>query len=86
MIMNMVDMLDDIQTRADLIRFINALEQNCQSNPEDWENTTVPAFLTAMSAWLDDADGYYENRGQPSPPSPSWKLVGEMLFSASAYE
>ncbi|MGH2599621.1 MAG: DUF7660 family protein, partial [Dehalococcoidia bacterium] len=44
------------------------------------------SYLSAMAAWAEDMDGYYENRGDPVPKQPSWRTLGELLLAARVYE
>jgi hypothetical protein len=50
--------------------------------PPDWENDTVPAYLEAMAAWLDDSDGYYGR----FPPKDPWVYFGDALRAGALYE
>jgi hypothetical protein len=76
----------EIETRADLVAFIEALQADLKAHPQKWENQTLDSFLCALASWTEDMDGYYENQGRASPDSPSWKTFGEMLAAARVYE
>jgi hypothetical protein len=73
-------------TRAELAGFIDQLADSYLENPELWENDTIESFLRAWSAWLNDMDGYFLNRGEVVPETPSWQLVAQMLLAARVYE
>jgi hypothetical protein len=75
-----------IQCRNDLVAFIRALAVEFQRKPEWWINDNLEAFLEACSAWLEDSEGYYANRGEAAPQTPAWKNVAEMLVAAAMYE
>ncbi len=84
----MVDIADQvaaIQTRSDLVLFIQALRDDLRNRPQGWENMTLESFLEAIAAWTSDMDGYYRNVNA-GEPIPSWKTFGEMLIAASTYE
>lgn len=51
----------------------------------DWENRTLPDYLDALAAWLQDCPGLYENLGRPLPSNP-WELLIEALEGAKIYE
>lgn len=53
--------------------------------PADWENVTVPRYLGALAAWLEDADGYYANRGVPVPWN-GWEVLADAVRAAAVYE
>lgn len=76
----------EIQMRADLVTFIEALQVDLKMRPEKWENPTLESFLDALAGWIADMDGYYQNTGQQVPESPTWKTFGEMLSAARVYE
>jgi len=42
--------------------------------------------LELLSYAREDMDGYYRNRGQDVPSSPTWKTLGEMVAAARVYE
>jgi hypothetical protein len=53
--------------------------------PANWENVTVPDFLGALAAWLDDCDGYYSSRGLAVPWN-GWEVAESALRAATVYE
>jgi hypothetical protein len=75
-----------ISSRSDLATFVHQLARECKSNGGQWENTTLPTFLEAMGAWIEDMPGYYEFRGQAVPEAPSWQTFAEILAAARTYE
>lgn len=75
-----------IQTRDDLVAFLHHLVRDLNTCPERWENTSLEAYLAAMTAWVQDMDGYYRNRGEAVPQHLTWKHMGEILLAARLYE
>jgi hypothetical protein len=75
-----------IETREELVGFINALRRDLIANPSQWENSTLDTFLAALASWTEDMEGFYVNQGREIPKTPSWKTVGEMLAAARVYE
>jgi hypothetical protein len=84
--MKLHEMVPEIETKADLVAFIQALAQDLKANPDDWENRTLPAYLEALADWVDGSEYYYINHKRPVPVAPSWRDVGEMLMAAKMYE
>jgi hypothetical protein len=76
----------EIQTRADLVAFIEALRADLTANPKKWENSTLESFLAALASWTEDMDGYCRNQGREVPQTPTWRTLGEMLAAARIYE
>lgn len=80
------EQVDRIQSRQDLILFIEALREDLVQNATNWENSTLERFLGALAAWMTDMAGYFRNRGEQVPSQPSWGLIGDMLYAAKIYE
>jgi len=85
-VMKVQEMVAGIQSKADLVRFIQALAEDLRAHPEDWENDSLERYLTALSSWLADSEGYYRNQGLDIPVSPTWRHLAEMLIAAMMYE
>ena len=78
--------VESVTSKEDLAELIDELRRDLVYNADTWENTDLATYLEAISAWLRDLDGYYENRGEPVPSNPSWKVMGEILLAARTYE
>ncbi|MCX4870529.1 MULTISPECIES: hypothetical protein [unclassified Streptomyces] len=84
-----MDSLNDttwVTTRADLVSCIRQLGQEAQAPSRGWENRSLDRYLEALSAWTNDMDSYFINRGEPVPESPDWGLIAVMLRAACFYE
>jgi len=53
--------------------------------PANWENLSLPDYLEALAAWLNDCDGYYASRGVPIPWN-GWEVTRAALRAATIYE
>jgi len=84
--MELYEKVEDVNSREDLIKFINQLRMDLQINKGKWENVTLEDYLEAMEAWVNDMDGYYLNINQPLPTQPSWKTIADILYASSMYE
>lgn len=62
-----------------VLKTLDALMEDLERNPDDWENPTLPRYLDAMRAWLNDSQS-------KSPREPSWDLIANMLKAAKIYE
>lgn len=78
--------VDSIETRQEFVSFLGRLLESLTERPGDWENSDLAAFLSAMEAWVEDMEGYYENRAEPVPGQPSWKTLAQILLAARIYE
>ncbi len=61
------------------------LEDWKDGTPAYWENQSLPGYLAAFAAWLEDADGYYAQRKRPTPRN-GWLVVADALRAATVYE
>ena len=75
-----------VRSREDLAEFVRRLAHDLKQRPEEWENVDLGDFLEAMSAWVDDMDGFYKNRGEAVPTQPDWMTFAEILEAARIYE
>jgi hypothetical protein len=75
-----------VHSREDLAQFVRALAKELRERPEAWQNPDLDSFLEAMSAWIEDMDGYYRNRGESVPSRPEWRTLAEILAAARVYE
>ncbi|MEU6393923.1 hypothetical protein [Streptomyces sp. NPDC046939] len=66
--------------------YVRRLSQEAETASGDWENQSLDHYLEALSAWTDDMDGYFRNRGEPIPDRPDWSLIASMLRAACFYE
>ena len=84
--MELHERVERIQTKADLVEFVEELLRDLQQDASGWENATLEDYLRALASWIEDSDGYYRNQNRPIPESPSWRNVAEMLIAAKMYE
>ncbi|MCA6113802.1 hypothetical protein J6524_02495 [Bradyrhizobium sp. WSM 1738] len=75
---------DAVQSRADLILFVQALSKFCATSEID--NPATPDYLEAVAAWTEDMDGFFANSGRQVPSSPTWSLFAHILLAATRYE
>ena len=80
------DQVEALQTREDLVAFVRDLIRDLRVNPGEWENLTLENYLEALASWVEDCEGYFQNRGEVTPSDPSWKLLGQVLLAAKFYE
>lgn len=84
--MQLTDKAETVNSRSELAEFINTLKRGFNNNAGSWENASLGEFLEALSAWVEDMDGYYLNNKLPVPGQPTWKMIAEMLLAAKVYE
>ena len=79
-------LVEQIHSREDFVTFVRAFLCHLQQKPKEWENHDLASFLDALAAWVEDMDGYYHNLGERVPDQPTWRMLGQILLAARAYE
>jgi hypothetical protein len=54
-----------VNSKEDLVDFIEAMKEDLLRNPAQWENATLDRFLGAMAAWVRVMDDLYRNTRRP---------------------
>ena len=76
-----------MNSRDDLVRFVDALQADLERHPEAWDNRDLHTYLGALAAFLNDAHGYYRNAElDVDADAPSWRLLADALQAASVYD
>ncbi len=75
-----------VANRVEFEAHVRALRADLLAKPGEWENSRLEDFLAALAAWVHDMDGYFANRGEVTPPAPTWALLSQMLCAAAVYE
>jgi hypothetical protein len=81
-----VQAMEEIKTKEDFVSYVYELSQDYYDDPESWENIAIDRYLEALSALVNDMDGYYKNQGLPIPENPDWQLMADILSAARFYE
>lgn len=84
--MTLAEQARAVRSREDLVAFLEALAADYGTDPSGWTNGDLPSFLTAMSAWSEDMEGFYANGGEDIASLPVWRVVADILMAARVYE
>ncbi|WFU84901.1 hypothetical protein QA645_19810 [Bradyrhizobium sp. CIAT3101] len=84
--MDLSKLAESVSSRSDFVIFVDALRRDLLANRGEWENDTLERFLEALSGWVQGMDGYYRNQQLPTPTTPGWKNLAEMMLAAKFYE
>jgi len=76
--------IEKITSRDELAVFVATFRSSVKD--PGWSNRDLASFLEAMSAWIAEMDGYFENQGQPCPDQPSWKTIAQILVASAMYD
>jgi hypothetical protein len=75
-----------ITTREELSKYVYELLKELEQNGEEWENNTLPNFLDAMGAWIEDMNGFYMNTKTEPVNVNRWQMFADILAAATVYE
>lgn len=75
-----------VTSRQELAGFVRLLATLARTDPGRFDNGDLAAYLEALSAWIDDLDGYRAQTGDVPTDAPNWRLVAQMLGAATVYE
>jgi hypothetical protein len=78
--------LDRVAGHADVAQVVEQMLTDMRSHPTEWENPTLDRFLDALAASLEALPQLHTNRGETLPTQPTWKILAELLVTASGYE
>ncbi len=78
--------IDSIRTKEDLMDFLEFLCDDRQSKKEEWKNRTIEDYLAAVSSWIEDMEGYYENNNLPIPDNVGWGFIATLFYVGKIYE
>lgn len=76
----------EIKTKAEFIWFLNDLAENHKNFPDEWENKKLSGFLTAMSGWVGEMEGFNEINHLAEPADIPWGFIANMFLAAKIYE
>ncbi len=76
-----MDTIMPVNSRVDLVHFVQALKLDLAAGKGEWENATLEKYLDAMAAWLEDMGG----RPDISRQNP-WQLFADILTASKTYE
>lgn len=76
-----------VTDRQTFIKFLDLLRKDYLTNPDSWENKTLPDFLEVLSAYAEDIQGYYDNMKQDvNADQPNWQTFADIFKGAKIYE
>ena len=75
-----------VNSRTDFVKFVEYLNQDFQRKRSEWGNNDLESFLTGLSGFTQDMDGYYKNIGETvNVEDITWRMAAQMLLAATVY-
>lgn len=69
----------NISTRDELVTFVGNLRADLAAHGGAWSNATLPAYLSALEAWL-------ANSSNLAGDEPKWRSLAKALLAAKSHE
>ena len=75
--------LESVDDERTFVAFLKALETDFRSNPGQWQNSSIEAFLECAASWAEDT-----RNGAPNyvMPSNAWKRAADIIYCGKIYE
>lgn len=84
--MNIYTEIKNVQTKEELLRFLQMLANDRRSNEEEWESKSVEDYLLSIQSWIEDMNGYYENNNLEIPQNIDWNFIANIFYVGKIYE
>ena len=84
--MSILQTPQNVNSQNDLAKFVEELLIDYRKNKDSWENADLDSFLEAMSAWVQDLDGYYENNELEISTLNKWRILADILMASRVYQ
>ena len=78
-----------IKNKEEFLIFLDALTKDLNDQKINWPNRSLESYLGAMTSWVDDMEGYYENMGMLKDVNleeVDWQVFADILLAARVYE
>jgi len=82
---DILEMAQRITSKQDFLEFLAVLTDSCEAAPDQWENSTIRAYLEGLR-------GFTQDTPDAEPPHSeectglSWRRLAEMLLAARVYD
>lgn len=84
--MDVHNRVNNINSKEELIDFLDYLSKNKCKKEDEWENKTIEDYLSSIRSWLEDMEGYYEYNNLPIPENANWSFIATLFYVGKIYE
>lgn len=82
----LLEKMESINSKKSFVEFLYLLVEDLTKDNNSWENKTLDKYLESMAGWVEDMDGYYQNRNEPVPSNVNWRVFADILMASKIYE
>ena len=54
--MDIYELLEQVKNKRSFLLFLRSLARDSETNPDEWENRTIAAYLESIAAWMESDD------------------------------
>ncbi len=80
------EVIDNIKTKEDFVKFLHYLREDYKDNPDQWENPDLSRYLEAVAAFADGSKQYYINNNIKTEGLSKWRIFADILYAGKIYE
>lgn len=81
---NVVEHINGISNKEDLVRFLHLLSKDYKNNQEQWENGTIDEFLEGIAGWIEDFSECEQN--DIHWESIDYSILARLFYMGKIYE
>ena len=85
-VLDIYDRINKMKSKEELIDFLEFLSKDRVQKKDEWYNNTIEDYLAAISSWIEDMEGYYENFNLPIPNHVNWSFIATLFYVGKIYE
>lgn len=80
------EVIDNIKTKEDFIKFLHYLKEDYLNNRAEWENSDLPRYLDAVMAFTEAIEQAYKNNDIKMDELSKWRIFADILYAGKIYE
>ncbi len=80
------ELIDNIKTKEDFIKFLHYLKEDYKNNRNEWENPDLSRYLDAITAFTEAIEQSYKNNDIKMEELSKWRIFADILYAGKIYE
>ena len=80
------DTICNVKTKEDFLDFINDLGKDFKVNNDEWQNTSITAYLESLAACLEVDHNMWKEKEEYNNEKISWARVADLFLMGKYYE
>lgn len=84
--MEAYEVINNIKTKEDFIKFLHYLREDYKNNPDEWENPDLSRYLEAIMSFTEAVEQAYKNNDIKMEELSKWRIFADILYAGKIYE